>query len=136
VNLRLSFVFVLVLSACSDQLTLPTSPDSAHERLSSATRRRAVTTPREIAPPCSQPAPLAHSEAPASPIYIFIFSDGVDADRLIDELALKYQFTPQYRFVGPPFQGFSALISQQTLASLRCEPAIARVEQAGGATLP
>jgi len=47
------------------------------------------------------------------------------------QLAASYQFTAIYVFVGAPFQVFGAVLTAQTVAKLRCEPAIDHVSEAG-----
>jgi hypothetical protein len=100
-------------------------------------RRRAVGRVTEIEPACAQPALLVRSARPAPNRYIVIFIDGIpDARQLTAQLASKYQFEPKYVWVGPPFQGFAGILSEQAVAGIRCEPTIARVEQDGVASFP
>ena len=115
------------LFACGENLR---SPTAVSEAASAATRRRGARHPVEIAPPCLSPAPLAYALDPA-PGYIFTYRPGTDAATTTAQLAQKYGFTATHVFSGAAFLGFSAIVDSNTVAALRCEPTILRVEQDG-----
>lgn len=85
---------------------------------------------RDLAPPCQDAAPLIKSSRPSGQ-YLVVYREGVDARAMTAQLAASYQFTAIYVFVGAPFQGFGAVLTAQTVAKLRCEPAIDHVSEAG-----
>lgn len=81
-----------------------------------------------ITPSCSRPAPL-HGE-PDSRIpdhYIVVFKDGVNAPATASTLAERYGF--QTRFVWEhALLGFSAVMSKEAVAGVRCESSIKYIE--------
>lgn len=130
-------ILALFLTGCN----LPTEPGPSNSsrpisfaESTAAIRRRVAQPVHEFTPPCDMPAPLAKSSRPGAG-YIFIYHDGVDARALTATLAAKYSFTPRHIYIGAPFRGFASLVTEQALASMRCEESIVRVEQEGLAEL-
>jgi len=132
-NRTLIALSCLGLFACGDRLRSPTATSDAASQ--ARTRTRAALPVVEIAPPCAAPAPLTRPSVAASG-YFFIYRDGVDAAMMTAQLAQKYGFRVMYTFTGDPLPGFVAIVNDNTLAALRCEPAIARVQQGAAAVYP
>ncbi len=82
------------------------------------------TTPRVVAPPCAQPAPLEGQFNPRAPLKLVVFRDGVAADTEISRLAAKFTFTPTSTWTF----GFAATLTPEVLAGVRCEPVVRLVE--------
>lgn len=55
-----------------------------------------------------------------------IFRAGVSGPPTANALAAKYGFTIRYAWEAP--SGFAADMSEETLAAIRCEPAVAYTE--------
>jgi len=80
-----------------------------------------------LTPPCSAPAPLRSARPQdRAPGYIFGYRSGTDAKAVTAELAAKYDFSPE--FVYDTLPGFAAVVSEQALASIRCDNRVASVE--------
>lgn len=79
-----------------------------------------------VAPPCAAPAPLHFAVTPAEG-WIVMYQAGVNATTTTATLQAKYGFTATrvYEAVG----GFFAELTPAQIAALRCEPAVAAVEQ-------
>lgn len=76
---------------------------------------------------CSTPAPLLGSFDPKAPDYIVRFHDNVSAVPETDRLASLYRFVPSHVYTNA-LSGFSAPLSSDVLASVRCETSVADVE--------
>lgn len=77
-----------------------------------------------ITPSCSRPAPL-HGQ-PDSRIpdqYIVVFKDGVNAPATASSLAAEYGFQTRYVWEHA-LLGFSAVMSKEAVAGVRCESSI------------
>lgn len=85
---------------------------------------------RVVPPPCAEPAPLLGNADPRAPGYIVVFADSVDARQETDRLAAAYGFqaTHVYEFA---LRGFSARLTPEAVASVRCEPTVDSVEHDG-----
>jgi len=64
-----------------------------------------------------------------APGHIVSFVPGIDAISKTDELAGKYGFKPLSVWPSPTASGFWAILSEETVASLRCESDIKQVEE-------
>src|SRR5918999_4237604 len=82
--------------------------------------------PPVLAPPCDSPAPLVGIWDARAPRYIVVFHDTIDVTPEIDRLAARYGFQPRHVYEHV-LGGFSAVLTPQTLASLRCEPSVGYV---------
>lgn len=82
-----------------------------------------------IEPSCSDPAPLEGTYDPRAPGYIVSFEQGTDAQATADELAAKHGFEVQRVFQSLP--GFSAELTPEIVAAIRCEPVVVLVEHDG-----
>ena len=104
--MRLSCLFSLAfLAACDSTSTVTHVPP----------------TVEIVQPPCEHPAPLLGN--PAVSAYIVMYRDGVDATLETERLATKYGFQPRYVFTHGT-GGFSAALTSQVLAEIRCEATI------------
>lgn len=74
---------------------------------------------------CFSPAPLEGRADPLAPGYVVRLRDGVDAQAEAARLAARHGFAP--RFVFGVLPGFSAELSRQALAGVRCERSVAAV---------
>lgn len=81
-------------------------------------------------PGCSSPAPLSGTAHPEAPGYIETFRDGNPARPTTERLAARYGFTPRYIYEHA-LLGFSAELSAQALAGVRCEEVGQSVEHDG-----
>jgi len=127
-NATVLIAFILTLVGCDNRMRLPTEPSELVSHTLDAERHRTVSPVRDIPPPCDGAAPLVKSIKPSGR-YLVVYRDGVDARLVTAQLSAKYAVTPIYVFVGPPFQGFSALVDAQTVALLRCEPSVDHVAE-------
>lgn len=86
---------------------------------------------REVADPrpglCAEPAPVTGSLDPAAPGFIVGYREGVGVVSETDRLASKYGFTPSFVYTVA-FRGFAAILTPDTVASLRCEASILSIE--------
>lgn len=82
-----------------------------------------------IEPACAEPAPLEGTYDPRAPGYIVSFEQGTDARATADRLAERYGFEVQRVFQSLP--GFSAELTPETVAQIRCEPVVVLVEHDG-----
>lgn len=78
-----------------------------------------------VAPACAVPATLELNVRPG-PGYIVMFKQGAGPAReLTDALRMKYGFVVRHYYTeGASLQGFSAIMSHEVVAALRCESAI------------
>ncbi len=135
-----SFVFAVAAALAIGigcRRELPTSPLGAAARndAQAASRRMRAVTPgiREVPPPCVDPAPFHLSPWPA-PGYIFIYRPGVDPITTTTRFEQEYGFKATYVYtVAIP--GFSAVMTVQSVAAVRCENEILFVEENGQGTL-
>jgi hypothetical protein len=97
------------------------------DNASQARRRSARSQGGDIAPACSNPAPLARSRDRA-PGHLITYVEPVDAKQTTAALAAKYGFSPQ-KIWDPPVPGFLAILDTRTVAGLRCEPSIKFIEE-------
>jgi Peptidase inhibitor I9 len=85
----------------------------------------------DIVPPaCVDPAPLRGQLDSRAPGYIVMFKDNVAARPETNRLAAAYGFTPRhiYEFA---LQGFSAELTPEVVAAVRCEASVQSVEHDG-----
>lgn len=80
-----------------------------------------------LAPQCERPATLYLQRLPASG-WIVVFHWHVDAVLATERFSAKYGFTPAYVYQHA-LKGFSAELTPEALAGLRCEPEVSYVEQ-------
>lgn len=73
--------------------------------------------------PCADPAPLYGEFNALAPGYIVQFRPGTNAVETAHALAAKYGFTLRYVW-DVALLGFSAEMTPETVAALRCEPSI------------
>jgi hypothetical protein len=62
-----------------------------------------------------------------APEYIVVFHSTVDAEQEAARLAAAYGFHPRYVWAAA-LEGFSAELTPETVAEIRCEPAVDYVE--------
>jgi hypothetical protein len=80
----------------------------------------------ELVPACSNPAPLDGTYDPRAERFIVIFVDGTTGSQVLEQvplLAAKYGFTPRSVY-QTALQGFSAELTVEQVAVLRCDPLI------------
>jgi|GEM_PF-2317518 len=82
-----------------------------------------------IEPSCADPAPLEGTYDSRAPGYIVSLEQGTDAQATADELAARYGFEVQRVFQSLP--GFSAELTPEVVAAIRCEPVVVLVEHDG-----
>jgi hypothetical protein len=78
----------------------------------------------EIAPPCTNPAPLNGRYDPEAPGYIVVYKAGTDERAETDRLARQYGFVPRHVYDSTFLEGFAADLTSETVAALRCEPVL------------
>jgi hypothetical protein len=100
--------------------------DSGDASFITATGVESVDGVTIVPPACESAAPLWLSPRPGQG-WIVVFEPGIDVAARTAALAALHGFTPQYLYAG--FPGFVAALSQQTIATLRCEPDVIAVEQ-------
>ena len=83
-----------------------------------------------IPPPCVDPAPLRGQPDPRAPAYIVVFEDQVESRAETNRLAAEYGFTPRYIYEFA-LQGFSADLTPEVVAAVRCESTVQSVEHDG-----
>lgn len=86
---------------------------------------------------CSQPAPVTLAAPGATPAagWIVMFYPQTDAVAVTQTLSVRYGFTPGTIYENA-FKGFFAELTQQQIASIRCEPAVMTIDQNIQAPLP
>jgi hypothetical protein len=97
--------------------------------VSVATGRRRASDPNghRLSPPCASPAPLRSARPQDQlPGYVFKYRDGTDSKTVTAELAATYGFTPIFVYSIVP--GFAAQVTEQALASIRCDARVEFVE--------
>lgn len=83
-----------------------------------------------LLPACEDPAPLVGHPDPRAPSYIVGFHSTVeDGEAETARLASIYGFQPRHVFTS--IGGFSAELSREVVAALRCEPAVAYIQYDG-----
>lgn len=82
-----------------------------------------------IATRCLHPAPLDGRFDPRAPGYVVMYRDGTDAAAETWRLALRHRFRPGH--VYTVLLGFSADLSVQALAGVRCEDSVRLVSHNG-----
>ena len=87
-----------------------------------------------VMPQCANPAPLHLAPLPAGG-WIVMFVPGTDPVARTAQLATELGFTPSYVYEAA-FSGFTANLTQATIAALRCAPAVERIEQNALVPLP
>jgi hypothetical protein len=90
--------------------------------------------PPVLSPPCDSPAPLNGIWNAAAPRYIVVFHDSIDVRTEVDRLAARYGFQPRHVYEHA-LRGFSAALTPQALAHLRCEPSVSSAQHVGVAFL-
>jgi hypothetical protein len=86
--------------------------------------------PPVLSPPCDSPAPLTGIWSADAPRYIVVFRDTIDVTTEVDRLAARYDFQPLHVYEHV-LGGFSAALTPQALANLRCEPSVSYVRHVG-----
>ena len=86
--------------------------------------------PLVLSPPCDSPAPLAGIWNADAPRYIVVFQDTIDVRTEVDRLAARYGFQPRHVYEHV-LGGFSAALTPQALANVRCEPSVSYVRHVG-----
>lgn len=79
---------------------------------------------------CDNPAPLLGQKHPQAPGYIVVYEQGTPAESTTQQLAQKYGFTPKHIYAHA-LSGFSATLTDNALAGLRCESVVNYVEHDG-----
>jgi hypothetical protein len=80
----------------------------------------------ELTPSCSNPAALRGAFDPKAVGFIVVFVEGTTGPQVLEQvplLAAKYGFTPDSVY-DTVLQGFSAQLSVEQVAALRCDPLI------------
>ena len=90
------------------------------------------TSPRQVSltalrPPCGHPAPLLGTPDPRAPGFIVVFHASIDAQRETARLAAAYGFQPRYVWTAA-LEGFSADLSREVVAELRCVSTVDFIE--------
>ncbi len=80
-----------------------------------------------VEPACANPAPLLGHYDPRVPEYIVLFRAGADATSTARELAQKYGFQLDSVYEAT-LSGFSAELTPEVVADLRCELVVESVE--------
>jgi hypothetical protein len=80
-----------------------------------------------VTPPCEGPAPLLGQFDPQVPAYIVVYRDGTDAELETGRLSVKYGFQPRFVYTHA-LTGFSAELTAQVVAEMRCETAVDYVQ--------
>ena len=75
---------------------------------------------------CENPAPLLGQKNPQAPGYIVVYEQNTPAESTTQQLAEKYSFTPKHIYHA--LSGFSATLTDDALAGLRCESVVKYVE--------
>jgi hypothetical protein len=81
-----------------------------------------ITAPIVLAPACGSPAPLL-GDYQGLATYFVTLTPGTSAAEQAPLLAAKYGFTVEYTFTSSPTI-FSAILSPEVLARLRCDPLV------------
>ena len=116
-----------LLIGCRGELPTSPGPSFAEPISAQSTNKRRVASPmREMTPQCSSPAPFNKFSCVA-PGYIVVYKDGTNAATVTAQLEAKYGFRSLAVWQIVP--GFAALLSVQTVAALRCEPAVRFIEE-------
>ena len=79
---------------------------------------------------CANPAPLLGERDPEAPGFIVVYEQGTPAESTTQHLAQKYGFTPKHIYAHV-LSGFSATLTDDALAGLRCESVVKYVEHDG-----
>lgn len=131
--MKLPYILFLSIAACrlaSCTRELPTAPvaDARIRRGEGVApaRRHSVPRIREVAPLCSAPAPLIKATCPG-PGYLVRLQEGSDVPAVTASLEKKYNFKATYVLTVNPV--FVATLNLQTVAALRCEPQVAKIEE-------
>ena len=80
-----------------------------------------------LQPLCAEPAPLLGAPDPSASGYIVVFHPSVDASREAARLAAAHGFQPRHVYTAA-LGGFSADLSRDLVATLRCVPTIDSIE--------
>jgi hypothetical protein len=87
-----------------------------------------------VTPACAAPAPLSLAPIPAKG-WIVLYHPGTDAAATTAQLSARHAFTP-ITVYEHAMQAFHAELTHETIAALRCEPAVKAVEQNQQVPLP
>jgi hypothetical protein len=84
---------------------------------------------RDIRPSCQAPAPLVGKFDPRAPDFSVELRPGVDVTSVVDDLAKRYEgFHPRNACpCGTSVAVATGEMTPETVAALRCDPAVARV---------
>ncbi len=125
-------ISLALLVGCGRLPTEPKTPKSsllADAETSINNRRRTSNPSDHITPPCQMPARLIPATPSGrAPGYLVRYKDGVDSATVTAELSVSLSFTPKSVW-GAPVPGFSADLSEQALAALRCDARVHWVEE-------
>jgi hypothetical protein len=80
-----------------------------------------------LQPPCEHPAPLLGAPDPRAPGFIVVFHATIEAELETARLAAAYGFQPRYVWTAA-LEGFSADLSREVVAELRCVSSVDFVE--------
>ena len=80
-----------------------------------------------LRPSCEHPAPLLGRADPKVPSFIEVFHANVDAERETAPLIQEYGFQTRYVWTAA-LEGFSAPLSREVVAELRCVPTVDFIE--------
>ncbi|HEX7150994.1 MAG TPA: hypothetical protein VF618_05860 [Thermoanaerobaculia bacterium] len=90
---------------------------------------RRPTRDFEVAPSCAAPATIVYYDgAFVAPGWIVQFRDGTDAVAMTAMLEAKYGFRAIHVY-DSALLGFSAVLTPEQLAAIRCEAAVTRIDQ-------
>ena len=76
-----------------------------------------------LQPPCADPAPLLGGPDPRATGFIVVFHGTIDAELETARLAAAYGFQPRHVWTTA-LEGFSADLSREVVAGLRCESSV------------
>jgi inhibitor of cysteine peptidase len=83
----------------------------------------------------ANPLPINGQADPRAPGYIVLFENNVDAKAEVARLEKLYGFQNKYVYDMPTFKGFSAVMSNEAVESLRWEPSVRSIEHDGVASV-
>lgn len=87
-----------------------------------------------LRPPCEQPAPLLGTPDLRAPGFMVVFHGTVNAESEVARLAAAYGFQPRMVWTAA-LEGFSADLSRELVAELRCVSTVDFIEHNGVYTL-
>ena len=82
----------------------------------------------ELAPACPHPADIFYYDNSPAPGWIVVYQEGVNVVDETARLAARHEFTPGHVY-DVVLLGFSAILTPQQIAALRCEPSLKSIHQ-------